>query len=76
MTNDEFEKKYQTSVLMAGKELAILRKVNNDLLEAMETINSWAGDVDNKDIANFSQSAINTAANDMRFGITEKKEQD
>ncbi|MFA5307547.1 MAG: hypothetical protein WC365_08920 [Candidatus Babeliales bacterium] len=72
MTNDEFEKKYQTSVLMAGKELAILRKVNADLLEAMETIFCTTTCITrSKEIA---QSAINGAANDMRFGISEKKE--
>jgi hypothetical protein len=64
------------------KELTILRKVNADLLEAMESIAGW--DVDDLErferppcgIRDLALTAINHAANDMRFGITEKKEQD
>ncbi len=58
------------------KENAILRKVNADLLEAMEKILTLQCNEDKlfDPIVNTCQSAINAAANDMRFGITEKKE--
>ena len=75
MTNDEFEKRYQTSVLMAGRELALLRKVNADLLEALEKIgNIESASDDLTPIKGIVLTAINHAANDMRFGIEEKKE--
>ncbi|MFA5307412.1 MAG: hypothetical protein WC365_08245 [Candidatus Babeliales bacterium] len=73
MTNDEFEKRYQTSVLMAGRELALLRKVNTDLLEALEKISNTIAIDGPTPIYRICITAINHAANDMRFGITEKK---
>ena len=66
------------------KENAILRKVNNDLLNKMETISIFANEGTKHNglgalgalarILTESMQAINGAANDMRFGISEKKE--
>ena len=77
MTNEEFEKRYGFPVDdVVGRyesENTLLRKINVDLLTALETVVEWAGDVNQTDIENLALTAINHAANDMRFGITEKK---
>lgn len=58
------------------RETTLLRKVNADLLGALETFADLQEDEDEtySEIRRLALSAINHAANDMRFGITEKKE--
>jgi len=56
------------------KENTLLRKVNNELLSQMERIAYEAGTEKCPRLRNLALSAINHAANDMRFGMQEKKE--
>jgi hypothetical protein len=80
MTNDEFEKRYGFPVDdVVGRyesENTLFRKVNADLLEALETIGQWADDESmaqeaTRNISDLAKLVINHAANDMWFGITE-----
>jgi len=57
------------------KDNTLLHKVNADLLEALEKIgNIESASDDLTPIKGIVLTAINHAANDMRFGIIEKKE--
>jgi len=63
------------------KDNTLLHKVNADLLEALETIaNTIAKNKESMAVGDPTPiyriciTAINSAANDMRFGIIEKKE--